>query len=227
MLITYYGHSCFVIETGGKRLLFDPFVSPNEASPFKPEDLRCDYILITHAHGDHTADTEAVAAANPGCTLISNYEIATYYGNKGINTYPLNQGGKAEFDFGTVKYVTAIHSSSFPDGQYGGNPGGFVVWNDEGCFYNTGDTALTRDMELIAETCPPLDFAIMCIGDGFTMGAEDAARAAEMTRVNKVIGVHYDTFPYIEIDHDAARKAFTARGKALVLLSIGEQHKLL
>ena len=127
------------------------------------------YILATHGHGDHVADVESIATRTEA-TLISNYEVVSWFGAKGVKGHPLNHGGKWNFDFGTVKYVNAIHTSSMPDGSYGGNPGGFVIWNDKTCFYFAGDTALTKDMELIPMTCPKLDFAILPVGDNFTMG---------------------------------------------------------
>lgn len=222
MEITYYGHSCFGISFGKYQLLIDPFITPNElASEIDVEKIGADFILISHAHQDHIADVESIAKRT-GATIISNYEIATHYGNKGFETYPLNHGGKATFDFGTVKYVNAIHTSSFPDGSYGGNPGGFVVWNDDECFYFAGDTALTMDMQLIPMTCPTLDLAILPIGDNFTMDVKDAVIASDLLQCDQVIGCHYDTFGYIKIDHDAAKKAFDAAEKTLFLPAIGE-----
>ncbi|MEL6970970.1 MAG: metal-dependent hydrolase [Bacteroidota bacterium] len=222
MRITFYGHACIATETKGKRLIFDPFISPNEmAAHIEVDSIEADYVLLTHAHGDHIADAESIAKRNDS-TIISNFEIVTHYGNKGFKGHPLAHGGKAKFDFGTAKYVNAIHTSSFPDGSYGGQPGGFVVWNEETCFYHAGDTALTIDMKLIPQTCPALQFAILPIGDNFTMGYEDAVIAAEFLKVDKVIGIHYDTFGYIKLDHEAAKKAFADSGKELILLSIGE-----
>lgn len=222
MKITFYGHACVAIETQGKQLLFDPFISPNEqAAHIDVNAIEADYVLLTHAHGDHIADAESIAKRCDS-TIISNFEIVTHYGNKGLKGHPLAHGGKASFDFGTTKYVNAIHTSSFPDGSYGGQPGGFVVWNEEKCFYHAGDTALTMDMKLIPQTCPKLDFAILPIGDNFTMGYEDAVIAADFLQVDTVIGIHYDTFGYIKIDHEAAKKAFADSGKELILLSIGE-----
>lgn len=124
--------------------------------------------------------------------------------------------------WGTVKSVVAIHSSEFPDGTYGGNPGGFVISNTEGTFYVAGDTALTMDMQLIPKICPSLDFAILPIGDNFTMGIDDAVEAAKMVQCTTIIGCHYDTFGYIEIDHQYARKAFADAGIRLLLPTIGE-----
>ncbi len=226
MKITYYGHSCFCVETRGQKLLFDPFVSPNElASSVKVDEIEADHILVTHGHQDHVADLEDIAKRT-GARLISNFEIVSYYAEKGLKGHPLNHGGKAKFDFGIVKYVNAVHSSVLPDGTYGGNPGGFVIWNDEGCFYFAGDTALTMDMKLIPMTCPGLDFAILPIGDNFTMDAQDAAIAMEYINCERAIGCHYDTFGYIEIDHKAAQKAFEDKGKELILLPIGEATEL-
>lgn len=222
MDITYYGHSCFGITFDKHQLLIDPFITPNElASDIDVEMIGADFILISHAHQDHIADAEDIAKRT-GATIISNYEIATHYGNKGLETYPLNHGGKATFDFGTVKYVNAIHTSSFSDGSYGGNPGGFVVWNDRQCFYFAGDTALTMDMQLIPMTCPSIDVAILPIGDNFTMGYQDAVMAGDLVQCDKVIGCHYDTFGYIKIDHEAAKKAFDTAEKTLFLPAIGE-----
>ena len=135
----------------------------------------------------------------------------------------MNHGGKWNFDFGTCKYVNAIHTSTFPDGTNGGNSGGFVIWNEEGSFYHAGDTALTMDMKLIPMTCPPLDFAILPIGDNFTMGYEDASIAAEFIEYNQIIGCHYDTFGWIEIDKKKAKDAFEYRNKNLILLEIGKE----
>lgn len=222
MTFTYYGHSCFLIETMGQRLLFDPFISPNEkAAQINVDDIEADYILLSHGHQDHVADAEAIARRT-GATIISNYEIVNWYGEKELDGHPLNHGGQASFEFGQVKYVNAIHSSVLPDGTYAGNPGGFVVWNDEGCFYFAGDTALTWDLKLIPMTCPKLDWAILPIGDNFTMGYQDAVLASDFVECDRVLGCHYDTFGYIEIDHDRAQKAFSDKGKRLVLLSIGE-----
>ena len=220
MKITYYGHLCFAVETRGKNLLFDPFITENElAKDIDVNNIKADYILVSHGHGDHVADVEKIAANN-NCQVISNFEIVSWFGEKGLNGHPLNHGGKAEFSFGTCKYVNAIHTSSLPDGSNGGNPGGFVISNEEGTIYFAGDTALTLDMKLIGEYMKP-DVAILPIGDNFTMGFEDAVIAADFIKCDKIIGGHYDTFPYIVIDHDQARKAFAHANKELILMDIG------
>jgi L-ascorbate metabolism protein UlaG (beta-lactamase superfamily) len=222
MKIKYLGQGGFAFQLKGKNIIVDPFIKDNPINPMESvKGIEAEYLLLTHGHGDHVADVEGIAAQND-VTIISNYEIVTYYGAKGINGHPLNHGGKYTFDFGTVKYVNAIHSSVLPDGTYGGNPGGFVIWNEDVCFYIAGDTALTLDMKLIPMTCPPLDFAILPIGDNFTMGYDDAAIAAEFIGCDRIIGCHYDTFGYIEIDHDKAVQAFSAKGKELILIDVEE-----
>jgi L-ascorbate metabolism protein UlaG (beta-lactamase superfamily) len=222
MKVTYYGHSCFAVQIKGKTLLFDPYITPNElAREVDVERVAADYILISHGHEDHMADAVRIAKRT-GATLVSGYEITVWFERQGVTkTHPMNHGGAWQFEFGRVKYVSAIHSSSFPDGTYAGNPGGFVVESSEGNFYFSGDTALTMDMKLIGETTR-LNFAALCIGDNFTMGIEDAIRAADFVGCDKILGVHYDTFPPIKIDHEAAVKQFKARGKELHLMRPGE-----
>jgi L-ascorbate metabolism protein UlaG (beta-lactamase superfamily) len=222
MKITYYGHACFGVEMNGKHLLFDPFITDNElASHVDIKKIPADYILISHGHGDHVADAEAIGKRT-GAKVISNFEIVSWFEQKGLQGHPMNHGGKWLFDFGTVKYVSAIHSSVLPDGTYGGNPGGFVIWDDDNCFYFAGDTALTMDMKLIPMLCPKPDFAIMPIGDNFTMDIHEACMAADFVECKKIVGCHYDTFGYIVIDKDAAKKAFEDTGKELILLPVGE-----
>lgn len=225
MKTTYYGHSCFSVEVGGKHLLFDPFISPNElASGISVANVPADYILISHGHMDHMADAGDIARRT-GAMIISNFEITVWFNKQGIqNTHPLNHGGGFNFDFGRVKFVNAIHSSSLPDGAYGGNPGGFVVETASGNFYYSGDTALTMDMKLIGESTR-LQFAALPIGDNFTMGIEDAVKASEFIRCYEVLGLHYDTFPPIKIDARSAQEKFRAAGKKLHLLKPGESYE--
>lgn len=224
MKLTYYGHSCFSVETNGTILLFDPFVTYNDlakARNITADSLKADYILISHGHQDHVADAVAVATRT-GATVICAWELMSWFNEQGVsNVHPMNTGGKKSFSFGTVKCVVAQHSSSFPDGTYAGNPMGFVVTTNEGNFYYAGDTALTLDMQLIPRWTT-LDFAVMPVGDNFTMGPEDAAMAADMVQVEKVIGVHFDTFPYIVIDKHAAEKIFSDKQIELILPGIGD-----
>ncbi len=222
MELTFYGHSTFSVKVGGKNLLFDPFITPNDlAKDIDVDSIPADYILISHGHQDHVADAEQIVNRT-GATIISNYEIISWFGSKGIEkVHPLNHGGLVNFDFGKLRYVNAIHSSVLPDGTYGGNPGGFVLEGDGKTFYFAGDTALTMDMQLIPKF-HKLDLAILPIGSNFTMDYHDAVVAAEFVQCDKVLGVHYDTFPYIKIDHEAAKQAFAKMGKELILLGIGE-----
>lgn len=222
MKITFYGQNSLAIEAGGKNILVDPFISGNPLSKDKVNinDLKADYILLTHAHGDHVLDAEAIAK-NTGATIISNFEIVTYYGERGVEGHGMNLGGSYKFDFGTLKMVNAIHSSSFPDGTNGGNPSGFILQADQKTLYIAGDTALTMDMKLIPMRYQ-LDMAILPIGDNFTMDVEDALIASGFIECNRILGCHYDTFGFIEINHEEALEKFKNKGKELLLLAIGE-----
>ncbi len=222
MKLTYYGHSCFGIELNGKNLLFDPFITQNKlANEIDVSKISADHILISHAHFDHVADVELIAK-NTNAKLISNVEIITYYHHKNIKGHAMNIGGTFSFDFGKVTMVNAIHSSQFQDGTFGGNPAGFIVETAEGNFYHAGDTALTLDMKLIGERYK-LDFAMLPIGSNFTMDFIDAATCAEFIQCDKIIGMHYDTFSAIKIDHSKAIAEFARNGKELMLMKIGEE----
>ena len=222
MKLTYFGHSCFLIETEGIKVLFDPFTEGNPlASQINVDEIETDYILVSHGHGDHVSDVEKVYA-NTGAKLISTFEVVNWFQNKGVeNNHPMNHGGKISLDFGTAKMVNAVHSSSMPDGSYGGHPAGFVIETKEKTFYFAGDTALHQDMKQIADEYK-LDFAVLPIGDNFTMGIDDALIAADYVGTSHIIGVHYDTFPYIKIDHEEAMIKAGNQDKKLQLLKIGE-----
>ncbi|MBF9254366.1 metal-dependent hydrolase [Pontibacter sp. 172403-2] len=222
MQITYYGQSCFLIQIDKHRVLFDPFISPNElAAEIDVDGIKADFILLSHGHSDHVADAERIAKNN-SATLVANFEVANWFGDKGVEkTHPMNPGGKVTLPFGTVKMVTAIHSSSMPDGAYGGVATGFVVETENKAFYFAGDTALTYDMKLIPEQFD-LDFALLPIGDNFTMDIHDAVLAADFVQVDKIIGMHYDTFPYIRIDKEEVQEVAQLAGKELILMEIGQ-----
>jgi len=226
MKITFYGQNTLLLEIGKNKVLVDPFISGNPLSKDKIDigDIKVDFILLTHAHQDHTLDAEIIAKNN-SAVIVSNYEIAMYYQAKGIEVHPMNHGGSWNFDFGKVKYVNAIHTSSFPDGTYGGQPGGFVIEGEGKSIYIAGDTALTMDMKLIP-LFTKLDLAILPIGDNFTMGIDEAIIASDFVECDKILGVHYDTFGYIEIDHKEAKQKFTDKNKDLVLLDIGKSIEL-
>ena len=225
MKITFYGHASLGIEVGGKTIIVDPFITGNPlASSIDINTLKADYILLTHAHGDHVLDVEAIAKRTQA-TIVSNAEIASYYAKLGFQAHPMNHGGSWNFEFGKVKYVNAVHSSSFPDGSNGGNPGGFVIEGEHKNIYIAGDTALTMDMKLIPMRTK-LDLAILPIGSNFTMDTEDAIIASDFLECDKILGYHFDTFGYIEINHEESIKKFFAKGKDLMLLQIGESIEL-
>jgi L-ascorbate metabolism protein UlaG (beta-lactamase superfamily) len=222
MQLTYFGHATFLATIGGTRVLFDPFIRPNQlAKDVNVDAIEADFILLSHGHGDHIADAEEIAKRS-GATILGIAEVAGYFGAKGIEVIGTNLGGKVALPFGTVHCVAAAHSSSFPDGSYAGVAMGFVIKTNEGqTFYFAGDTALTYDLKLIKKR-HQVDFALLPIGDHYTMGVSDALVAAEWVGTTEVIGMHYDTFPPLVIDHAAAQAEAKAAGKNLRLLAIGE-----
>lgn len=228
MIITYLGHSSVMLEASGIKLLFDPFISYNSlAAHIRLEELRPDYVLLSHGHQDHIADAAQIIAQS-GATLIANYEVATWFAkHHGIEQHVgMNIGGKYTLKKGiSVKMLVAQHSSTLPDGSNGGSPAGFLIRSGKKCVYFAGDTALTMDMKLIADMAE-VDLAILPIGDHFTMDARDAAKACQFVGCQKALGVHYDTFPPIRIDKQAALKAFSEKGLKLLLLPIGDSLEL-
>jgi L-ascorbate metabolism protein UlaG (beta-lactamase superfamily) len=221
MNFTFYGHACFAIEVAGKKLLFDPFITGNElAKNIDINTIEADYILLSHGHADHVADMAAIAK-HTGAKLIAMAEVVEWAASQGIEGgHPMNYGS-FNFDFGEARMVPAWHSSGLPDGSYGGNPAGWLIKTSEGNFYFAGDTCLSMEMQLIPRYAK-LDFAILPIGGNFTMNAEDAVIAADFIQCRKIVGVHYDTFGYIRIDHEKAKQQFSSAGLDLILPNIGE-----
>jgi L-ascorbate metabolism protein UlaG (beta-lactamase superfamily) len=222
MDLTYFGHSTFQIETGDVTLLFDPFFEENPHTETDPSTLDPDVLLLTHAHFDHFSDTEAVLD-NSDPLVISNFEITQYvqqnFDHDAIQ--PLNEGGSVEFDWGYVESTHARHSSSFPDGTYGGVPNGFVLEFDDTVVYNTGDTAPFAEMQWVGDLWN-VDFMLTPIGNVFTMGIYGALHATEMVEPDLVVPLHYDTFPPIETDLDAFEDAFKEAGYDTRVFGAGE-----
>ena len=221
MKLTYYGQSCFLLETQGFNILFDPFITPNElAKHIDADSIPADYVLVSHGHEDHTADLISIAKRT-NAVVVCAFEISSWLAKNGVsNCHAMNLGGQWNFDFGSVKMVFAAHSSSMPDGTYAGTAAGFVIKSEGKTIYYSGDTALTQEMKLIGELNKP-DFAFLPIGDNFTMGVDDAIVAARFINCNQIIGMHYDTFGYIKIDKGDAVQRFRDAGNELTLLEIG------
>ena len=236
MKFTYYGHACFAVTINNCRLLFDPFISGNPLEAARKIDvgrIEADYILLSHGHTDHALDCVSIAKRT-GALVITNAELGDKLSGE-VKSHGMNIGGQASFRNGKfvygegdikVKCVVAQHSSSTDDGGYGGNPVGFIVSAGSEAFYYSGDTGLTMDMQLIPGWAT-LNFAVLPIGDNYTMGVEDAVACARMINCRVVIGVHYDTFAgLIKIDHEWAGKVFRDAGVELKLPEIGETIEL-
>lgn len=196
--LTYFSHAAWKIETQQHTILIDPFITGNPTAPVKADDVKANFIIITHAHGDHLGDAIPIAQRN-NALIISNFEIATWCQNQGVKAHPLHIGGSQDFPFGRVKLTQAFHGSSFPDGSYGGMPAGVLLTINGKTIYHSGDTGLFGDMVLIGKFTP-IDIALIPIGDNFTMGIEDAVQAVEFLQPKKVIPMHYRTFDLINTD---------------------------
>lgn len=223
MQIRYLGHSCFQLITNSARIVFDPFIRGNTLASeagIDIDEIEADYILVSHGHDDHTADL-LYMAEKTGATVVCSWEIYAWLNKQGItHAHPMNIGGKWKFNFGTVKMTFAAHSSSLADGTYAGVAAGFIIEADGKTIYYAGDTALHNDMKLLREF-HKIDWAILPIGDNFTMDYVDAGRAANFLGCRHVIAMHFDTFGFIKIDHTAVKKHFAEHGQDLHILPIG------
>jgi L-ascorbate metabolism protein UlaG (beta-lactamase superfamily) len=219
--ITWYGHSCFRIDTEQAKLLVDPFLNDNPLAPIKAEAVEADYILVSHGHGDHVGDTVAIAKRT-GATVIANFEIHNWLLAQGVaDVHPQHIGGGFDYPWGRVKLTIAHHGSGLPDGSYGGNPCGFLFYLQGRKIYHACDTGLFYDMKLIGEE--GIDLAILPIGDNFTMGPEDALRAVRFIQPARVIPIHYDTFDVIRQDPRAwARQVQGQTSAAVTVMQPGD-----
>jgi len=225
MKYTYYGQSCFLLEADGKKFLFDPFITYNPlVKDIDIKTIEADYILVSHGHNDHVADLVAIAN-NTSAQVIAIVEVAEWISKQGVKNVTDINFGKSRFDFGILRTVWAVHSSANPDGSYGGNPAGFVLELEGKTIYFAGDTALTLEMKLLADL-HKLDYAILPIGGHYTMDVDDALIATKYLECDKVIGVHYNTFPPIQIDTEEAVAKFKRENKTLLLPAIGETIEL-
>ncbi|MFT3869600.1 MAG: metal-dependent hydrolase [Nibricoccus sp.] len=223
MRITWFGHSCFLLETGSHRLLFDPWLEGNPSASIRAADVRCDFILCTHAHEDHCADALEISRRNRA-PIVAPYELARYFAELGAETFDPMQGGSIALPFGRVKLTPAIHSSALeqPAGRNLplGTPGGFLVTIADKKIYHAGDTALFSDMRLIGRA--NLDLALLPIGDWYTMGIDDAVDALDLLTPKQALPMHYNTFENIRVDPLRFVSLATARGHVAHALKPGE-----
>lgn len=222
MKLKYFAHSAFMITTGdGKKILIDPFLDGNPNSNVKSNDVSADYIILTHAHGDHIGDAFKIAErCNP--LFICVNELAEYVKSKGFNAHNMHIGGGYDFDFGRVKFTIAHHGSQTPEGNYAGEPAGVVLSIDGMNIYHTGDTGLFLDMKLIGEL-NQIDYMLLPIGDNFTMGIEDGVRAVEFVNPKKAIPMHYNTFGVIEADPNNFKRKVENIGKDCIVMNFGQE----
>lgn len=222
MKLRYFSHSSFQITTdAGHIILIDPFLDDNPTSPVKSADLAANFIVLTHAHGDHLGDGFKIAKRTKALFICVN-ELANYCIAKGFRAHNMHIGGAHVFEFGRLKFTIAHHGSMTPDNTYGGEPAGVILTADGKSVYHTGDTGLFYDMKLIGEMTP-IDYMLLPIGDNFTMGVQDAVKAVELANPRVAIPMHFNTFPVIAADPADFRKRVEALGKKAIVMNYGEE----
>ena len=222
MKLKYFSHSSFQVTTNsGIKLLIDPFLDGNPTSPAKAADVDAEYIILTHAHGDHIGDSFSIAK-RCGSSFICVNELADYCKSKGFEAHNMHIGGGYDFEFGRVKFTIAHHGSMTPENSYAGEPAGVIISIDGKNIYHTGDTGLFYDMKLIGEMTP-IDYMLLPIGDNFTMGITDAVKAVELTSPKVAIPMHYNTFPVIKADPNEFKLKTEGKGIKCIVMEYGEE----
>ncbi len=221
MKIKYFGHSALQIKTDKHEILIDPFLDDNPVSTTKSKDVKPDFIILTHAHGDHLGDSLKIGNRDNPLFICVN-ELAEWLKAKGLNAHNMHIGGSRKFDFGIVKFTIAHHGSITPDGQYAGEPAGVILNIDGKTIYHTGDTGLFYDMKLIGEM-NKIDYMFVPIGDNFTMGIEDGVKAVEFVNPKTVIPIHYNTFGIIEADPEVFKQKVEAIGHKCHIMKFGDE----
>jgi L-ascorbate metabolism protein UlaG (beta-lactamase superfamily) len=225
MKLRYFSHSAFQVTTkSGIKILIDPFLDGNPTSPVKSEQVEADYIILTHAHGDHFGDSLKIAK-RCNSKFIAVFELANYLESKGFEAHPMHIGGSHQFEFGKVKLTMACHGAASTEGVYTGLAAGIILSIEGINIYHTGDTGLFYDMKLIGEMTP-IDYMLLPIGDNFTMGITDAVKAVELTNPKCAIPIHYNTFPVIESDPEEFKKQLALKGKECIVLQYGTEIEL-
>ncbi len=216
----FLGHSCVAITDGKHNLIIDPYITGNPQAPVKAEEIKANFVLVSHGHGDHIGDAVAIAKRN-NATIIGSFELTTLCAKQGCNVHPMHIGGGHDFDFGRVKLTIAHHGGGYGDDAsvYTGPPVGFLITIGGKVVYHPGDTGLFYDMKLIGEM-NDIALAFLPIGDNFTMGIDDAVRAVEYLRTKKVVPMHFDTFDVIKTDPDEF--ANKVSGAEVMILKPGE-----
>lgn len=221
MNLLFLGHSAFQITTDSDHsILIDPYMQANPLCPVKPRDIKVDYIILTHAHGDHLGDAEIIGRRDN--TFICVSELAVYLVKKGLKTHAMQIGGSYKFSFGTVKLTPALHGSMTPDGQYAGLAAGAIIFADGKTIYHTGDTGIFGDMKHIGEMYD-IDYLLIPIGGNYTMDIKDAALATSWIKPKIVIPMHYNTFPLIETDPEVFSRSVSEYGIKCQIMTPGER----